>query len=111
MLLLGDNSIGDEGIELLSTALRGCEQLKQLDLGSNQITEEGAVALAAGLPFLTCLEHLNLSGNPLGRRGVAIVAKAISSLLNLKTFHVKNAFEYKSEVVKMVCVAGTLTSR
>jgi Ran GTPase-activating protein (RanGAP) involved in mRNA processing and transport len=110
VLLLGDNRIGDEGMGLVSPAVRGCERLKQLDLGSNQITEEGAVALAGCLPFLTCLEHLNLSGNPLGRRGVAIIAKAISSLPSLKTFHVKDAFEYKSEVVKMVSVADTLTS-
>lgn len=106
VLLLGDNSMGDDGIGLLSPAIRECENLKQLDLGSNEITEKGAITLAASLPFLVRLEHLNLSGNPLGGQGVVIIAEAISCLPSLRTFHVKEAFEYKADVVKRVSVTS-----
>ena len=54
-LVLSTNSVGDEGSELLATALSGNSLMQKLELGQNGIGDRGACALAEALKLNTTL--------------------------------------------------------
>jgi hypothetical protein len=76
-LMLGDNSIGDEGLKLLAAA-EMLQSLPILNLQNNRITAVGAKALCAVM-HLDELTSLHLAGNQIGDDG----AKAISNATHL----------------------------
>ncbi|KAM6321758.1 LOW QUALITY PROTEIN: NACHT, LRR and PYD domains-containing protein 6 [Podargus strigoides] len=77
-LHLGDNELGDRGVQQLSQALRdpAC-RLRVLRLWRCRLTELSCGALAAVLPSSPSLAELHLGDNELGDRGVQQLSQAL----------------------------------
>lgn len=60
IMIIGANSIGDEGLKEISAALKVNNTLCALHLDDNNIEDEGAKELAIGILFNTSLTHLYL---------------------------------------------------
>ena len=70
-LSLGDNNLGDEGVEALSIGLKESKSLATLDLSNHSMLStrfgpKGATALASAIAVIGSLTSLDLSGNILG---------------------------------------------
>jgi Ran GTPase-activating protein (RanGAP) involved in mRNA processing and transport len=81
---VGNNAIGDKGVEALCTA----HALTSLDIRGNRITPNGAEILAGALEAppsssngraLLLLQTLNVSANDLYSAGVSFIAKAVAT--------------------------------
>ncbi|XP_072131333.1 NACHT, LRR and PYD domains-containing protein 3-like isoform X2 [Mobula birostris] len=77
-LRLGDNKLGDSGVQVVSAALRN-QECKVLTLWLDYVglTDSGAEHLASALSTNQSLVELNLSGNELGDSGVKLVSAAL----------------------------------
>ncbi|XP_072892196.1 NACHT, LRR and PYD domains-containing protein 3-like [Hemitrygon akajei] len=77
-LRLGENELGDSGVNLVSVALRNPEcKIQKLELGNIGITDSGAEDLASALSTNPSLTELDLNGNKLGDLGVKLVSAAL----------------------------------
>ncbi|XP_062895668.1 NACHT, LRR and PYD domains-containing protein 3-like [Mobula hypostoma] len=77
-LRLGDNKLGDSGVQVVSAALRNQEcKILTLWLDYVGLTDSGAEDLASALSTNKSLVELNLSGNELGDSGVILVSAAL----------------------------------
>ena len=85
-LCLGDNAIGDEGIELLAPALAKSTLLKTLSLSRNGISSKGIESLSTLLKSSNCkLEFVGLSGNQIGDDGAKILASSLANNVSLES--------------------------
>ena len=108
-LLLGENSIGDQGAIALSQSLQNNTTLEELALNSNGICVEGVKALASALGTSTVLASLDISSNSIGspdESGIQAIAVALagSSVMTACTL-IKNDLDIES--AKMLAKIGT----
>ncbi|MET9963849.1 gala protein [Streptomyces sp. NPDC006326] len=101
-LLLGTNSLGDEGARALSEALRGGREreagpgrtsghgLHTLYLGCNRIGPDGVAALAEALADDTTVRALWLKRNPLHEDGARTLAALVRRNHTLRTLDLVN---------------------
>eukprot|EP00551_Chaetoceros_affinis_P013016 CAMPEP_0203686862 /NCGR_PEP_ID=MMETSP0090-20130426/49280_1 /ASSEMBLY_ACC=CAM_ASM_001088 /TAXON_ID=426623 /ORGANISM="Chaetoceros affinis, Strain CCMP159" /LENGTH=475 /DNA_ID=CAMNT_0050556105 /DNA_START=2453 /DNA_END=3880 /DNA_ORIENTATION=+ len=81
-------SIGDGGIEAISSILQGhqCKFLTTLDLSSNGIGLKGAlalgVALKEGKENINELKEIRLADNPIGEEGITALANSLAQHQN-----------------------------
>eukprot|EP00597_Dinobryon_sp_UTEXLB2267_P003158 CAMPEP_0170074968 /NCGR_PEP_ID=MMETSP0019_2-20121128/12186_1 /TAXON_ID=98059 /ORGANISM="Dinobryon sp., Strain UTEXLB2267" /LENGTH=682 /DNA_ID=CAMNT_0010285629 /DNA_START=54 /DNA_END=2102 /DNA_ORIENTATION=- len=71
-------NIGDNGIKLLATALKGDTIIQQLTLTGARISTLGVRELAAALPHIHALEYLDLSSNLIDDEGAFSLAESFS---------------------------------
>ena len=82
-LLLGDNNLGDKGVEALSVGLKENKSLATLDLSNKdpfsrtKFGPAGAAALASAIAVMPSITSLSLEDNNLGAKGEALVRKAV----------------------------------
>eukprot|EP00295_Goniomonas_pacifica_P040816 CAMPEP_0175993436 /NCGR_PEP_ID=MMETSP0108-20121206/53965_1 /TAXON_ID=195067 ORGANISM="Goniomonas pacifica, Strain CCMP1869" /NCGR_SAMPLE_ID=MMETSP0108 /ASSEMBLY_ACC=CAM_ASM_000204 /LENGTH=305 /DNA_ID=CAMNT_0017325227 /DNA_START=19 /DNA_END=932 /DNA_ORIENTATION=- len=76
-------SIGTEGVCLLSDVLPHCAVVSFLNLSRNGIGAQGAGALREALPQCALLSHLDLSGNAIGAEGAGVLCRALPRCLAL----------------------------
>ena len=74
---LHDNSIRDEGANLLAQALRENTSLSSLDLSRNSIGNDGANSFAQALRVNTSLSSLDLHDNSIRDEGANLLAQAL----------------------------------
>ena len=88
-LLLGDNYLGDKGVEALSVGLKESKSLATLDLSnkngySTKFGPAGAAALASAIAVMASLTHLDVQFNSLGEEGEAVLRKAVEGRSGLE---------------------------
>ncbi|KAG0322234.1 hypothetical protein BGZ99_003433 [Dissophora globulifera] len=76
-LFLWRNSIGDNGAQALSEALKTNSTLITLSLGKNSIRHNGAQALSEALKINSTLINLNLENNWIGSKGAWELSQAL----------------------------------
>ncbi|KAG9067205.1 hypothetical protein KI688_011987 [Linnemannia hyalina] len=74
---LEDNSIGDNGAQALSEALKANSTLTTLDLSRNPIESDGAQALSEALMVNSTLTTLSLGGTSIGDNGAQALSEAL----------------------------------
>ncbi|CAG9322205.1 unnamed protein product [Blepharisma stoltei] len=79
---LSQNQLGVEGIRLISAHIS--ENIEILNLSWNSIGEEGIGHLVSALPQLSSLRQLHLAGNLIGASGMKALAPCLSSIMNLQ---------------------------
>eukprot|EP00055_Hartaetosiga_balthica_P007563 m.26164 g.26164 ORF g.26164 m.26164 type:complete len:334 (+) comp5830_c0_seq4:272-1273(+) len=77
-VLMGGNSIGDEGVTVLAAALKYNHKLKTLNISCNGIKNDGAVALGEALKVNDTLETLGLFWNKIGGPGGRAIGEALA---------------------------------
>ena len=78
ILLLGENSIGEDGAKAIAEALKVNPVLTSLELGGNRlIGDDGAKAIAEALKVNPVLTKLDLKYNLLGEAGEKAVRDAV----------------------------------
>lgn len=87
-LSLGDNNLGDEGVEALSIGLKQSKNLAMLDLsngsyGSTRFGSKGATALTSAIAVMGSLTQLDVRYNWLGEEGKAALRKAVEGRASL----------------------------
>ncbi|MEU9062327.1 gala protein [Streptomyces sp. NPDC048430] len=91
-VLLGTNSLGDEGARSVADALRlDGHGLRTVYLGCNRIEAEGAAALAGALGPDSTVRALWLKRNPLGDAGVRALAPMLARNTVLRTLDLVNS--------------------
>eukprot|EP01125_Pyxidicula_operculata_P010605 TRINITY_DN348_c1_g1_i4.p1 TRINITY_DN348_c1_g1~~TRINITY_DN348_c1_g1_i4.p1 ORF type:complete len:223 (+),score=40.54 TRINITY_DN348_c1_g1_i4:780-1448(+) len=85
-LRIGDNSIGNDGLEYITTSLKhNNNNLTCLDLKGNNISNEGIENLSKSLTFNTTLTSLNLSWNKLeGQYCLVDLFKSDNNIIDFK---------------------------
>ena len=85
-IILPNNNLGDEGLNLLSKAIKQNQlQITKLNLSSNSFTHEGITALVDNLEKMTSLKVLNLNNNLVKDEGLISLKKFVENgLLRLK---------------------------
>ncbi|GCB81260.1 hypothetical protein scyTo_0022481, partial [Scyliorhinus torazame] len=79
-LKLHHNNLGDQGIKLLSAALRNPDcKIQTLNLNENALTDSCVEALASTFSTNGALMDLNLGNNKLGDSGVKLLFEALSN--------------------------------
>ena len=88
-LSLGDNNLGDDGVEALSVGLKESKSLATLDLSnmsplSTKFGPKGAAALASAIAVMGSITHigeggLDLRGNKLGDEGWGAIFAGVCS--------------------------------
>ena len=83
-LSLGDNQLGDDGVQALSIGLKESKSLTMLDLSnrfssSTTFGPKGAAALASAIGVMASLTQLDARWNDLGEEGKAVLRKAVKS--------------------------------
>ena len=89
---LGDNQLGDIGVQMLAE----CELLtnvQYLNLSKNNVTDEGLVFLSRS-KYLTKLKRLHLKDNPIEGFGILALFDS-STLVNLSTFQIHDGWTCK----------------
>ena len=81
-LLLGDNNLGDDGVEALSVVLKESKSLATLDLSnmsplSTKFGPKGAAALASAIAGMASVTKILVGGNKLGDEGTIILCDAL----------------------------------
>ncbi|MFC8228840.1 gala protein [Streptomyces sp. NPDC057287] len=91
-ILLGTDSLGDEGARSVAAALGDVpgHGLRTVYLGCNRIGREGAAALAAALSEDSTVRALWLKRNPLGDAGVRALAPMLARTTSLRTLDLVN---------------------
>ncbi|MFJ8885330.1 gala protein [Streptomyces sp. NPDC102402] len=91
-VLLGTNSLGDEGARSVADALRRVpgHGLRTVYLGCNRIGAGGAAALSAALSEDSTVRALWLKRNPLGDTGVRALAPMLARTVSLRTLDLVN---------------------
>ncbi|MFB6810223.1 gala protein [Streptomyces sp. NPDC056387] len=89
-LLLGTNSIGDDGARTLADSLTAGHGLHTLYLGCNRIGPEGVAALAAALAEDTGVKALWLKRNPVREDGARTLAGLLRRNRTLRTLDLVN---------------------
>ncbi|MCX5417567.1 gala protein [Streptomyces sp. NBC_00059] len=91
-VLLGTNSLGDEGACSVADALRDVRGhgLRTVYLGCNRIGAEGAAALAGALSGDSTVRALWLKRNPLGDTGVRALVPMLARTTSLRTLDLVN---------------------
>ncbi|MFE4453582.1 gala protein [Streptomyces sp. NPDC056796] len=90
-VLLGTNSLGDEGARAVADALRGGGHgLRTVYLGCNRIGAEGAAALSGALAGDGTVRALWLKRNPLGDAGVRALLPMLARTTVLRTLDLVN---------------------
>ncbi|MBL1286339.1 gala protein [Streptomyces sp. For3] len=91
-VLLGTNSLGDEGARSVAGVLRrGGHGLRTVYLGCNRIGAEGAAALAGALGEDGTVRALWLKRNPLGDAGVRALLPMLAGNTALRTLDLVNS--------------------
>eukprot|EP00984_Skeletonema_dohrnii_P018037 scaffold8338_cov72-Skeletonema_dohrnii-CCMP3373.AAC.1 len=89
LLLRGNNYIGNEGLDVLSSGLRGIgSSLKVLHLSDSSIGNEGLLAVVEALQSCTGLETLDLSSNDFSSAAVGL--GSLSDWLQNAPMNLKN---------------------
>ena len=82
-LRLAGNSIGDEGMKIVSRGLANCKSLHSLDISSNNLGDDGVDSLVSALKNCTKLKNLYMTGN----HGIAVKGcLTLSTLLEIPTW-------------------------
>ncbi|MFE4211348.1 gala protein [Streptomyces goshikiensis] len=89
-LLLGTNSIGDDGARALARSLAGGHGLHTLYLGCNRIGPDGVSALAGALADDTTVRALWLKRNPVLEDGARTLAALLRRNTTLRTLDLVN---------------------
>lgn len=89
-LLLGTNSIGDDGARTLARSLAGGHGLHTLYLGCNRIGPDGVSALAGALADDTTVRALWLKRNPVLEDGARTLAALLRRNTTLRTLDLVN---------------------
>ena len=90
-LNISDNSIGDDGMARLATALQANTTMKILDISGNRgIAANGAKSLGRALSVNSSLEELNISWTSIGDEGVAHIANALQTNTTMKVLNVEH---------------------
>ena len=88
-LNLRDAGLGKEGVPLVLEALRGCRELKLLDLSGNDIDAESIAFFCAVLESsLVKLQDLALDDNSIESDGAKLLAECLPALQNLRSLSV-----------------------
>jgi len=95
---LTQNSIGDQGAEMISTALRMNSTLKFLSLASNRIGATGANALARSLQENKSLQTLKLMKSSLEKDSWGAFLEALRSNHTLLDLDYSNRSKYAYEI-------------
>ncbi|MFF2328095.1 MULTISPECIES: gala protein [unclassified Streptomyces] len=91
-VLLGTNSLGDEGAQAVADALdRDGHGLRTVYLGCNRIGADGATALAGALSEDDTVRALWLKRNPLGDAGVRALVPMLRRNTALRTLDLVNS--------------------
>ncbi len=89
-LLLGTNSVGDEGALTVARSLADGHGLHTLYLGCNRIGPKGVTALAGALAADGTVRALWLKRNPVGDDGIAALAAMLRRNTALRTLDLVN---------------------
>jgi Ran GTPase-activating protein (RanGAP) involved in mRNA processing and transport len=79
-LLLGSNSITDEGLDSIAGSLAAHPELKELYLGSNLFRDPGVLSLSRVLPDLSFLHTLSLSSAHIEDSAATELSSALMSV-------------------------------
>ncbi|MFI8823791.1 gala protein [Streptomyces sp. NPDC053431] len=96
-LLLGTNSLGDEGVRTLAEALAGARRagtghgVRTLYLGCNRIGPAGVTTLAEALADDTTVRALWLKRNPVGETGARTLAGLLRRNTTLRSLDLVNS--------------------
>jgi hypothetical protein len=82
---LSRNSLGDDDVTLLVTALLDNTTLETLHLDQNLITDHGAKVIADGLPSFRVMKTLALPENSFGEEGASAILSAMKDNFHLET--------------------------
>ena len=88
-LILPNNSLGDNGLEIMLNALNE-GHVEHFDCSHNNITIEGAKKLAAFLESNQSLKHLKISGNSWGEDGIEAIFAGLPHNKTLQLLDISN---------------------
>ena len=105
---LGDNLLGDAGVNALVPSLRSNKTLTLLDISFNKIGSNGAIALGNILAANEGLETLNASDNHFNDNGTKEIARSLKVTMQIWII-VSDAlqkfdFRLSSEIAKKVAI-------
>jgi Ran GTPase-activating protein (RanGAP) involved in mRNA processing and transport len=78
-LHLGENELGDEGVQIVAEGVLQSTSLRVLDVRANGITPAGALSLQGVVTRSPHVVALRASGNDLGNQGAAALARGLSN--------------------------------
>ena len=90
-LSLGDNNLGDQGVEVLSIGLKDSKSLATLDLSNSSVLSpkfgpKGATALASAIAVMPSLTSLSAASNGIVGDGAQQLASAVLAKPNIDIF-------------------------
>ena len=99
---LGQNSFGDQTIQVLSSSLKTNSTLKELDLSSNQFSSKGIKFLVDSIKKNSALKKLNLGSNKLDFESMKLICELIECNSSLDTLDLSNNL-VNDEKMKILC--------
>lgn len=108
-LSLDNNTIGDQGCQLVAASLQSMQSLARLNLGFNHIGCRGITSLMRSLVICKSMRYLGLSGNILRINGAIALAFTLSQHPRLEELDVDNCC--LGQAAQCHIVAGIISNR
>ena len=108
-LSLDNNTIGDQGCQLVAASLQSMQSLARLNLGFNHIGCRGITSLMRSLVVCKSMRYLGLSGNILRINGAIALAFTLSQHPRLEELDVDNCC--LGQAAQCHIVAGIISNR
>jgi CheY-like chemotaxis protein len=108
-LSLDNNTIGDQGCQLVAASLQSMRSLSRLNLGFNHIGCRGITSLMRSLVTCKSMRYLGLSGNILRINGAIALAFTLSQHPRLEELDVDNCC--LGQAAQCHIVAGIISNR
>ena len=108
-LSLDNNTIGDQGCQLVAASLQSMQSLARLNLGFNHIGCRGITSLMRSLVVCKSLRYLGLSGNILRINGATALAFTLSQHPRLEELDIDNCC--LGQASQCHIVAGIISNR
>jgi CheY-like chemotaxis protein len=108
-LSLDNNTIGDQGCQLVAASLQSMQSLARLNLGFNHIGCRGITSLMRSIVVCKAMRYLGLSGNLLRINGAFALAFTLSQHPRLEELDVDNCC--LGQAAQCHIVAGIISNR